>query len=203
MPLGLKTFPQRRSRGKTVVIQFPGVSGAPPRFVLPAPGPQDPERLETIARARALAEIASGLVRLENNARIRETAAIEHALNLSPEENAQIDAAIADGYSPDTRRSYKKAWDDWSAWAALNSVPDMPAHPRALAAHVHFLHRQGLSIGSIRGRLSGIAARHKQLGFTIRRDEGRLVCLIRGLERMAPPAKHKKALTLDKVHAMI
>lgn len=164
---------------------------------------QKAERLLAASQASQLAATARGLALIEQEARRREALAIERALNLSAAEEAALEALMRDSLAPSTRAWHATAWKDWATWAKRHSVPVMPAHPRALAAHLMFLYQRGLCAASIKSRLSALSLRHNLNGFAINRKEGDVARVMAGISRRSPPSRPKDSLSLENVHAIV
>jgi hypothetical protein len=61
----------------------------------------------------------------------------------------QADAYAAEAKSPSTRRAYRTAWRQFSAWCEANALQQLPAAPEAVAVYLAHLAEKKRSVSTI------------------------------------------------------
>jgi integrase len=90
-------------------------------------------------------------------------------------------AASAD--APATRRAYAGDLRAWAAWCdSMGASPALPADPRLVLAWAVAMDASGLALASVRRRLAGLAAAHRERGLDAANSPD-LARVLRGMRR--------------------
>ena len=96
-----------------------------------------------------------------------------------------VKAALADAYSPHTRRAYAAQWQRWAAWAAGEGVPELPAAAEHVAAYLVARGQQGAAPSTLRAAATAIGAAHRAAGYALPTEHPAIRATLRGLARQA------------------
>jgi integrase len=120
---------------------------------------------------------------------------------------ATIEAArryVAASKAANTRRSYATAWSLWTHWADANGAQPLPADPAAVALWLAHLADAGAKPATIKARLAGVAATHRERGQALDVKARELTAVVAGVRRTHGVAPAKKAPVLsDDLRAML
>ena len=83
---------------------------------------------------------------------------------IDPEQAARAASYRAGSWSPNTLRSYQRAWKGWEAWAAAQNVQAKPAEPRDVEAYIRERAARGRALATLRADADGIGAAHRTAG---------------------------------------
>jgi len=95
-----------------------------------------------------------------------------------------------------TRRSYATAWSLWTHWADVNGAQPLPADPSAVALWLAHLADNGAKPATIKARLAGVAATHRERGFVLDVKAREIAAVVAGVRRTHGVAPTKKAPVL-------
>ena len=112
---------------------------------------------------------------------------------------ATIEAArryVAASKAANTRRSYATAWSLWTDWADKHGAQLLPADPAAVALWLAHLADAGAKPATIKARLAGVAATHRERGFALDVKARAIASVVAGVRRTHGVAPTKKAPVL-------
>jgi integrase len=120
---------------------------------------------------------------------------------------ATIEAArryVEASKAANTRRSYRTAWAQWVEWANANGAAPCPADPAAIALWLAHLADAGAKPSTIKARLAGVAATHRERGHVLDVKAREISAVVAGVRRSHGVAPTKKAPVLtDDLRAML
>jgi site-specific recombinase XerD len=106
--------------------------------------------------------------------------------------------------SKNTRESYKKDWAQFERWCEARGLRSLPASSGNVALYLADRANTGSKTSSLRRYLVAISQAHRMAGFETPRRETIVKELIKGIARThGTEQKHKKAITVDQLRAMI
>lgn len=109
--------------------------------------------------------------------------------------------------STNTRRAYASDWRAWLAWtSAVEASPELPARPELALAWAVAMHEQGRAIATIRRRLAGLSAAHRERGLDTPSSpalERVLAGIVREQQQQPRGAGRKRALDATIVAAAL
>jgi site-specific recombinase XerD len=105
----------------------------------------------------------------------------------------QADAYAAEAKSPSTRRAYRTAWRQFSAWCEANALQQLPAAPEAVAVYLAHLAEKKKSVSTIDKALGAIAHAHHRANLLPPNRTARVQETMRGIRRSLGVAQTPKA----------
>ena len=103
-----------------------------------------------------------------------------------------VRAAVADAFSPHTRRAYSSQWQAWQTWANGEGVAAIPAAAEHVAAYLVARGETGAAPATLRAAASAIAAAHRAAGTESPTEQLLVRSTLRGLSRQAADAGHQQ-----------
>lgn len=103
-----------------------------------------------------------------------------------------------------TRESYKKDWAQFERWCDARGLQSLPASPETLALYLANRADTAAKASSLRRYLAAISQAHKMAGFETPRNGTIVGEVIKGIARThGTEQKHKRAITVDQLRAMV
>ena len=132
----------------------------------------------------------------------REQLPAQQPAELSAAHREQIDDALRDAKSENTRRLYRSAW---RAWCAEQGHVPLPADPLAVAAYLTDRIKAGAAIATVTAARSAIGFAHKRAGVENPAAHAGVLEIVGGLTRAAAGRGRGQAdpLTADGLAAII
>ena len=123
----------------------------------------------------------------------------EQAGRLEARHAEGVQQAVADAFSPHTRRAYRVQWGQWQNWASKEDATALPAKPEHVAAYLVHRAQQGAAPATVRASATAIAVAHRAAGMDSPTEQLVVRSTLRGLTRQAADAgvRQRQARPLD------
>ena len=138
------------------------------------------------------------------------TTATLETINPTSKELAALDLAAVGEYveaslSPNTRRAYRSALADFSAWCEARELTAVPALPECVAVYVAELAGAGRSVSTITQRLAAIRWAHELAGVESPTGAKGVRATMQGIRRSlgVAPRSQKSPATSGRIAAMV